>query len=221
MIQGQITHLSRTTHGIAYDSAHDEMWRQSAGRRGRRLPRRGDGRRGADPHDPGRQTGLSRPETVAVDEKNDELFSATPAIDACSCSGGTRTATPSRCGRYKVPGRAAPDGRRRRRSRPRPARRVEYSRLPGGVTGLFIFGRTDEGDVPRADRGREPASCGCGRSPSTRDRQDLRGRHQQRIPAPYSVDKPRAASIPTPICRRPGTRARKGSSAYGTRNRRR
>jgi DNA-binding beta-propeller fold protein YncE len=96
----------------------------------------------------GARTGLSRPETVAVDEKNNELFVGDPGdrrvlVYKRDASGDTRplrTIQGSRTQLLQVVGVAVD-----------PDRDVlvvsSYSRLPGGVTGLFIFGRTDEGDV--------------------------------------------------------------------------
>src|SRR5439155_20173303 len=96
----------------------------------------------------GARPGLPRPETVAVDEKNDEIIVGDP--------GDRRVLVYRRA----ADGDAAPI---RRIQGPRtkllkivgvavdPVRDVlvvsSYSRLPGGVTGLLIFGRTDQGDV--------------------------------------------------------------------------
>src|SRR5437773_2820001 len=74
-----MTHLSRTTHGIAYDSTHDEIVAPNplaaavvvfrGGATGEEAPIRTI---------QGAGSGLSRPETVAVDEKNNELFVGDP-----------------------------------------------------------------------------------------------------------------------------------------------
>src|SRR5262245_65550046 len=74
-----MTHLSRTTHGIAYDSTNDEIIAPNplaaavvifrGGATGEEAPARTM---------QGAQTGLSRPETVAVDEKNNELYVGDP-----------------------------------------------------------------------------------------------------------------------------------------------
>jgi DNA-binding beta-propeller fold protein YncE len=144
-----MTHLSRTTHGIAYDSTHDEIVAPNplaaaivvfrGGAAGEEAPIRTI---------QGPRTGLSRPETVAVDEKNNELFVGDPGdrrvlVYRRDASGDTRplrTIQGPRTELLQVVGVAVD-----------PNRNVlvvsSYSRLPGGVTGLFIFGRTDEGDV--------------------------------------------------------------------------
>ncbi len=152
VIQGQATKLSRTTHGIDYDPVHDEIVAPNplaaavvvyrGGANGDEAPIRVI---------QGVQTQLSRPETVAVDTKNDELLVGDP---------GTRSV-------LIYPRTLNGDGR--------PIRVIQglktklhqvvgigvdpirdllvvssYSRT-GGVTGLLIFNRRDEGDVaPRA-----------------------------------------------------------------------
>src|SRR6202140_2105043 len=74
-----MTHLGRTTHGIAYDSTHDDLVPSNplaaavvvfrGGAIGEEAPIRTI---------QGAGSGLSRPETVAVDEKNNELFVGDP-----------------------------------------------------------------------------------------------------------------------------------------------
>jgi len=144
-----MTHLSRTTHGIAYDATHDEIVAPNplaaavvifrGGAVGEEAPVRTI---------QGARTGLSRPETVAVDEKNDELFVGDPGDrrvlvykrDADGDARPLRTIQGPKTKLLQVVGIAVD-----------PNRDVlvvsTYSRLPGGVTGLLIFGRTDEGDV--------------------------------------------------------------------------
>jgi len=144
-----MTHLSRTTHGIAYDATHDEIVAPNplaaavvifrGGAVGEEAPVRTI---------QGARTGLSRPETVAVDEKNDELFVGDPGDrrvlvykrDADGDARPLRTIQGPKTKLLQVVGIAVD-----------PTRDVlvvsTYSRLPGGVTGLLIFGRTDEGDV--------------------------------------------------------------------------
>src|SRR5436853_7273854 len=74
-----MTHLSRTTHGIAYDSTHDEIIAPNP-LAAAVVVFRG----GATGEEPpirtiqGSWTGLSRPETVTVDEKNDEILVGDP-----------------------------------------------------------------------------------------------------------------------------------------------
>ena len=149
MIQGQATRLSRTTHGIYYDATHDEIIAPNplaaavvifrGGATGEEAPIRTI---------QGAWTGLSRPETVAVDEKNNELIVGDPGDrriivykrDADGDVKPLRTIQGPKTKLLQVVGVAVD-----------PIRDLlvvsTYSRLPGGVTGLLIFGRTDEGDV--------------------------------------------------------------------------
>ncbi len=149
VIQGQLTHLSRTTHGIAYDTTHDEIIAPNplaaavvifrGGATGEQSPIRTI---------QGPRAGLSRPETVAVDEKNDELFVGDPGDrrilvykrDADGDPTPLRTIQGPKTRLLQIVGIAVD-----------PNRDLlvvsSYSRLPGGVTGIFVFGRTDEGDV--------------------------------------------------------------------------
>jgi DNA-binding beta-propeller fold protein YncE len=144
-----MTHLSRTTHGIAYDTTHDEIVAPNplaaaivvfrGGATGEEAPIRTI---------QGARSGLSRPETVAVDEKNNELFVGDPGDrrvlvyrrDADGDAKPLRTIQGPKTKLLQVVGIAVD-----------PNRDVlvvsTYSRLPGGVTGLLMFGRTDEGDV--------------------------------------------------------------------------
>ena len=144
-----MTRLSRTTHGIAYDTTHDEIVAPNplaaavvifrGGASGEEAPIRTI---------QGARSGLSRPETVAVDEKNDELFVGDPGDrrvlvykrDADGDAKPLRTIQGPKTKLLQVVGVAVD-----------PNRDVlvvsSYSRLPGGVTGLLIFGRTDDGDV--------------------------------------------------------------------------
>src|SRR2546428_11097672 len=79
VIQGQLTRLSRTTHGIYYDATHDEIIAPNplaaavvifrGGATGEEAPIRTI---------QGAWTGLSRPEAVAVGEKNNELIVRDP-----------------------------------------------------------------------------------------------------------------------------------------------
>jgi len=144
-----MTHLSRTTHGIAYDTTNDEIIAPNplaaaivifrGGATGEEAPVRTI---------QGARTGLSRPETVAVDEKNNEIFVGDPGdrrvlVYTRAADGDAkplRTIQGPKTKLLQVVGIAVD-----------PNRDVlvvsTYSRLPGGVTGLLIFGRTDEGDV--------------------------------------------------------------------------
>ena len=144
-----MTHLSRTTHGIAYDTTHDEIVAPNplaaaivifrGGAIGEEAPVRTI---------QGARSGLSRPETVAVDEKNNEIFVGDPGDrrvlvyprEADGDAKPLRTIQGPKTKLLQVVGIAVD-----------PNRDVlvvsTYSRLPGGVTGLLIFGRTDAGDV--------------------------------------------------------------------------
>lgn len=208
VIQGQLTHLSRTTHGIAYDATHDEIVAPNplaaaivvfrGGAAGEEAPIRTI---------QGAGSGLSRPETVAVDEKNDELFVGDPGDrrvlvfkrDADGNAQPLRTIQGPKTMLLQVVGVAVD-----------PTRDLlvvsTYSRLPGGVTGLLVFGRTDRGDVaPR----RVIAGPNTG---ITRLRQIALDPDTGKIFAavinneylpPYDIDKPRAgldpdADLPSP-----------------------
>ncbi|HEX6463414.1 MAG TPA: hypothetical protein VFZ98_03130 [Vicinamibacterales bacterium] len=208
MIQGQATRLSRTTHGIAYDATHDEIIAPNplaaavvifrGGAKGEEAPVRTI---------QGARSGLSRPETVAVDEKNDEIFVGDPGDrrvlayprTADGDAKPVRTIQGDKTKLLQIVGVAVD-----------PVRDLlvvsTYSRLPGGVTGLLIFNRTDNGNV-------EPQRVIAGpKTGITRLRQIAldpdTGRifvaaiNNEYLP-PYDVDKPRAglppdADLPSP-----------------------
>ena len=155
----------------------------------------------------GARSGLSRPETVAVDEKNDELVVGDPGDrrvlvykrDADGDATPLRTIQGAKTKLLQIVGVAVD-----------PKRDLlvvsTYSRLPGGVTGLLVFDRTAEGDVaPR----RVIAGPKTG---ITRLRQIALDPETGNIFAavinneylpPYDVDKPRAgldpnADLPSP-----------------------
>jgi hypothetical protein len=74
VIQGQLTRLSRTTHGIAYDATNDEIIAPNPLAAAVVIFRGGAAGEAAPVRTiQGAGTGLSRPETVAVDEKNNEI----------------------------------------------------------------------------------------------------------------------------------------------------
>jgi len=208
VIQGQLTHLSRTTHGIAYDSTHDEIVAPNplaaavvvfrGGATGEESPVRTI---------QGAGSGLSRPETVAVDEQHDELFVGDPGDrrvlvfrrEADGNARPIRTIQGPKTKLLQIVGVAVD-----------PKRDLlvvsSYSRLAGGVTGLFVFGRTDEGDVA-------PRRIIAGpRTGITRLRQIALDPDTGKIFAavinneylpPYDVDKPRSglnpdAELPSP-----------------------
>ena len=201
VIQGQLTHLSRTTHGIAYNTTHDEIIAPNplaaavvifrGGATGEEAPIRTI---------QGPRTGLTRPETVAVDEKNDELIVGDPGDrrvlvykrDADGDATPLRTIQGPKTRLLQIVGVAVD-----------PNRNLlvvsSYSRLPGGVTGIFVFGRTDQGDVA-------PRRLIAGpRTGITRLRQIALDASTRKIFAaainneylsPYDIDKPRAGLDP-------------------------
>jgi len=208
VIQGQLTRLSRTTHGIAYDATNDEIIAPNplaaaivifrGGAAGEEAPLRTI---------QGAGTGLSRPETVAVDEKNNEIIVGDPGdrrvlVYPRNVNGNAvpiRTIQGPKTQLLQIVGVAAD-----------PVRDLlvvsTYSRLPGGVTGVLIFGRTDQGDVA-------PRRVIAGpRTGITRLRQIaldpetgkiyVAAINNEYLP-PYDVDKPRAgldpdADLPSP-----------------------
>lgn len=152
VIGGQRTRLGRTTHGIAYDEVNDEIAAPNP------LAAAVVVFRGAAEGDEapvrtiqGAHTGLSRPETVAVDERHNELFVGDPGVravmvyrrDADGDARPIRAIQGARTKLHQIVGVAVD-----------PIRDLlvvsTYSRT-GGVTGLLVFNRTDQGDVePRA-----------------------------------------------------------------------
>ena len=201
VIQGQLTRLSRTTHGIAYDTTNDEIIAPNplaaavvifrGGAIGEEAPVRTI---------QGARTGLSRPETVAVDEKNNEIVVGDPGDrrvlvyrrTADGDSAPIRTIQGPKTKLLQIVGVAVD-----------PVRDVlvvsTYSRLPGGLTGLLIFGRTDNGDVA-------PKRVISGpKTGITRLRQIaldpetgkiyVAAINNEYLP-PYSIDKPRAGLDP-------------------------
>src|SRR5439155_10947934 len=96
----------------------------------------------------GARPGLPRPETVAVDEKNNEIIVGDPGDrrvlvyrrTADGDAAPIRTIQGPKTKLLQVVGVAVD-----------PVRDVlvvsTYSLLPGGITGLLLFGRTDQGDV--------------------------------------------------------------------------
>src|SRR4029434_6901805 len=79
VIEGQMTRLSRTTHGIAYDTTNDEIIAPNPLAAAVVIFRGGAiGREAPVGTFQGARTGVSRPETVAVDEKNNEIVVGDP-----------------------------------------------------------------------------------------------------------------------------------------------
>lgn len=151
VIEGQGTHLSRTMHGITYDAVHDEMI-VPVHLAGAVLVFRGDAKGEEQPIRmiQGPHTQILRPETVTVDVPHGEIivgedggkdilvFSREAQGDAAPL----RVIRGPKTGLDEVRGVAVD-----------PARNLivvsSYSKK--GTTGLFVFNRTDEGDVaPRA-----------------------------------------------------------------------
>ena len=151
VIEGQGSKLSRTMHGIAYDSVHDEIivpvhlagavLAFRAGASGEEAPLRII----QGPH-----THILRPETVELDLKNNEIVVGEDGgkdvmffpRDANGDVAPLRTIRGPNTGLDEVRGVAVD-----------PVRNlvVVSSRSGTGTTGIFIFNRTDDGDVaPRA-----------------------------------------------------------------------
>lgn len=151
VIEGQRTKLSRTMHGIAYDPVHDEMV-VPVHLAGAVLVFRGDAQAEAPPIRvlQGPKTGILRPETTAVDLVHDEMVVGEDGgkdvlVFPRAANGDIpplRTIRGPKTGLDEVRGVAVD-----------PVRNliVVSSRSRKGTTGLFIFNRTDDGDVaPRA-----------------------------------------------------------------------
>jgi len=151
VIEGQGTKLSRTMHGIVYDAAHDEMI-VPVHLAGALLVFRGDAKGEQAPIRviQGPHTGILRPETTALDLMHDEIYVGEDGgkdilVFPREANGDVtplRTIRGPKTGLDEVRGVAVD-----------PVRNVIVvsSRSRTGTTGLFIFNRTDDGDVtPRA-----------------------------------------------------------------------
>lgn len=151
VIEGQGTKLSRTMHGIAYDAIHDEII-VPVHLAGAVLVFRGDAKGEEAPIRviQGPQTRILRPETTAVDSVHDEIIVGEDGgkdvlVFPRRANGDVaplRTIRGPKTGLDEVRGVAVD-----------PVRNliVVSSRSGTGVTGVFIFNRTDDGDVtPRA-----------------------------------------------------------------------
>jgi DNA-binding beta-propeller fold protein YncE len=153
IIEGQPTHLSRTMHGIAYDATHDEIVVPVAlaaavltfhgAAAGAEAPVRVI---------QGPATKFVRPHTVAVDEKNGEIIvgdSSSRSLlvfdrDASGNVPPKRIIQGPKTGLLFVVGVAVDPVHDRIVA-------ASASNIQGGKSGLFIFARTDQGDVaPRA-----------------------------------------------------------------------
>ena len=201
VIQGQLTHLSRTTHGIAYDTTNDEIIAPNplaaavvifrGGATGEEAPVRTI---------QGARSGLSRPETVAVDEQNNEIYVGDPGdrrvlVYARNADGDARplrTIQGDKTKLLQIVGISVD-----------PVRDLlvvsTYSRLPGGVTGLLIFKRTDSGNVApqRVIAGPKTGITRLrqiGLDPAT-GRIFVAAINNEYLP-PYNIDKPREGLPP-------------------------
>jgi hypothetical protein len=146
-IEGQSTHLSRTMHGIMFDEIHDEVIIPVA-LSGAVLVFKGDARGDTPPARiiQGPNTQLIRPQTVGIDPYNNEILAGDPSARAVlifdrmangdakpkRVLGGPKT------GFREIVGVAA-DGKRNLI--------VVATRSVGAESGLFIFDRTQNGDV--------------------------------------------------------------------------
>jgi len=151
VIEGQGTKLSRTMHGIAYDPLHDEMI-VPVHLAGALLVFRGDAKGEEAPIRviQGPHTGILRPETTALDLVHDEIYVGEDGgkdilVFPRNANGDVaplRTIRGPKTGLDEVRGVAVD-----------PVRNllVVSSRSRKAPTGLFIFNRTDDGNVtPRA-----------------------------------------------------------------------
>ena len=151
MIEGQGTKLSRTMHGIAYDAVHDEII-VPVHLAGAVLVFRADANGEEAPIRmiQGPHTRILRPETVKVDVQHSEIMIGEDGgkdmmffpREANGDVAPLRTIRGPKTGLDEVRGVAVD-----------PARNllVVSSRSGKGTTGIFIFNRTDDGDVsPRA-----------------------------------------------------------------------
>ena len=153
IIAGQDTHLSRTMHGIVYDATHDEIVVPVALADAVLTFRGGaDGSEAPIRVIQGPKTKMIRPHTVAVDEQNNEII--------VGDSSGRSVLVYDRNANGDVPPKRVIEG-------PHTGllfivgvavdpvhdriAAASAASVPGSRTGLFIFGRTDQGDVaPRA-----------------------------------------------------------------------
>ena len=153
VIKGQATHLSRTMHGLAYDAAHDEIVVPVA--LGAAVLTFRGGANGAE--SPvrtiqGPKTQLIRPHTLAADEKNGEIVVADTSgrsllIFDRNANGDVppkRIIKGPKTGLLFIVGVAVDAVHDRIVA-------ANSSDVPGGISGLLIFNRSDDGDVsPRA-----------------------------------------------------------------------
>jgi len=146
-IEGQLTHLSRTMHGLAFDPVHDEIIVPVA-LSGAVLVFKGDARGNATPIRiiQGSHTGLIRPQTVEVDPVNNEIVAAdssSRAILVFDRMANGDVAPKRKIGGLKTDFRdivgVAVD--------PVANVIIAANRSAGGPNGLYIFDRLADGDV--------------------------------------------------------------------------
>jgi len=151
VIEGQGTKLSRTMHGIVYDAVHDEII-VPVHLAGAVLVFRGDAKGEEAPIRviQGPNTHIFRPETIALDVEHNEIFVGEDAgkdvmvfpRDANGDVAPLRTIRGPKTGLDEVRGVAVDPGRNLL---------VVSSRSSTKTTGVFVYNRTDDGDVtPRA-----------------------------------------------------------------------
>ncbi len=151
IIEGQASKLSRTMHGIAYDALHDEII-VPVHLAGAVLVFRGHANGEERPIRviQGSRTRILRPETVCVDVQHDEIIVGE--------DGGKDVLVFSRDANGDVAPLRVIEGPKTQLDEVRgvavdPSRNliVVSSRSNKGTTGIFVFNRTDNGDVaPRA-----------------------------------------------------------------------
>ena len=147
IIEGQVTSLSRTMHGIAYDAVNDEIIVPVA-LSGAILVFRGDARGNEPPIRviQGPDTGLIRPHTANVDPVSGEILAGDPSARGVLVFDrlANGNAKPKRViagpkTQFREIVGVASDARNNAI--------VVASRTPGGPSGLFVFNRLDQGDV--------------------------------------------------------------------------
>lgn len=148
-IEGQSTNLSRTMHGLAYDDTNDEIIVPVA-LGGALLVFRGDASGETPPIRviQGTRTRMVRPQTVAVDAKNDEILTADPSMRSVlvfdrRANGNVapkRVISGPKTGLLDIVGVAVDPVRNVIVASSRKGRE--------GPTGIFVFDRMADGDVP-------------------------------------------------------------------------
>jgi DNA-binding beta-propeller fold protein YncE len=147
IIEGQLTNLSRTMHGVAYDAVNDEIIVPVA-LSGAVLVFRGEARGNEPPIRviQGPDTGLIRPHTASVDPVSGEILAGDPSARGVLIFDrlANGNAKPKRViagekTQFREIVGVASDARNNTI--------VVASRSPGGPSGLFMFNRLDNGNV--------------------------------------------------------------------------